>query len=126
MYEHPTYIPELGTNIVAYGVMEENIPLLKDCFKYGGDKQHRRLHSGPPYFPVGGSAMMSPKIVNPLTMKGWNINSISAHSTTNTTKTNWICEHCGGDTSQVEYDYLFGTNHLSCEMNRNLGGGNTI
>lgn len=113
MYEHPTYIPELGTNIVAYGVMEENLPPVRDCFKHHGDKQHRRLHKGEaalPHFPVGGNVM------NPLTMKGWNINSTSsAHSTG--PKLNWVCNICGGDTSEVEYDYLgSGTNHLQCEV----------
>ena len=135
MYEHPTYIPELGTNIVAYGVMEENLPMVRDCFK-NGDKQHRRLHKGPPYFAVGGNAM------NPLTMKGWNINSISAHGGGNAVRPDplstkgqsiinqyiqnnptmkWVCNICGGDTSQVEYDYLgSGTNHLECEIKETM------
>ena len=30
---------------------------------------------------------------------------------------NWICKYCGGDTSNVEYDYLDGYNHLSCVLN---------
>lgn len=29
---------------------------------------------------------------------------------------NWICEHCGRDTSNVDYEYLAGFNHLSCEL----------
>jgi hypothetical protein len=29
---------------------------------------------------------------------------------------NWVCEYCGGDTSDVEYDYLDGTNHLKCAL----------
>ena len=29
----------------------------------------------------------------------------------------WICKYCGGDTSNVEYDYLDGYNHLSCVLN---------
>lgn len=37
MYEEPTYIPALGTKIVAYGVYEENLPLVRDCFKYGNN-----------------------------------------------------------------------------------------
>jgi hypothetical protein len=119
MYEHPTYIPELGTNIVAYGVMEENLPPVRDCFKFGGDKQHRRLHKGPPYFAVGGNAM------NPLTMKGWNVNSISAHGQGPTL--GWVCNICGGDTSQVEYDYLgSGTNHLECELKDHMPLGLTL
>jgi rubrerythrin len=33
----------------------------------------------------------------------------------NTNQNNiWVCEICGKDTSDVEYDYLIGTNHLSC------------
>tara|TARA_R100000008_G_C3478739_1_gene112735 strand:+ start:61 stop:339 length:279 start_codon:yes stop_codon:yes gene_type:complete len=30
----------------------------------------------------------------------------------------WICDICGGNTFEVEYDYLgSGTNHLGCELN---------
>lgn len=29
---------------------------------------------------------------------------------------NWICKFCGGDTSDVEYEYLDGHNHLSCTL----------
>ena len=29
---------------------------------------------------------------------------------------NWICNFCGGDTSDVEYEYLDGDNHLSCTL----------
>ena len=121
MYEQQTYIPELGTGIVAYGVMEENLPPVRDCFKHG-DKQHRRLHKGPPYFAVGGNAM------NPLSMKGWNINSISAHgSSSNSPTMKWVCDICGGDTSQVEYDYLgSGTNHLQCELKNHMPLGLTL
>lgn len=39
MYKEPTYIPSLGTQIVAYGVFEENLPKVGDCFKYG-DYRH--------------------------------------------------------------------------------------
>ena len=139
MYEHPTYIPELGTNIVAYGVMEENLPSVRDCFKHHGDKQHRRL---PPHFPVGGNVM------NPLSMKGWNVNSISAHGGGNAVRPDplstkgqsiinqyiqnnptmkWICNICGGDTSQVEYDYIgSGTNHLQCELKNHMPLGLTL
>jgi len=28
----------------------------------------------------------------------------------------WICDYCGKDTDEVEYDYLIGTNHLSCVL----------
>lgn len=29
---------------------------------------------------------------------------------------NWTCQFCGGDTSDVEYEYLDGHNHLSCTL----------
>lgn len=29
---------------------------------------------------------------------------------------NWICKYCGADTSNVEYEYLDGHNHLSCTL----------
>jgi hypothetical protein len=33
------------------------------------------------------------------------------------TKNDWICEICGKDTSNVDYDYIgSGTNHLKCEL----------
>ena len=33
------------------------------------------------------------------------------------TKNDWICEICGKDTSNVEYDYIgSGTNHLKCDL----------
>ena len=28
----------------------------------------------------------------------------------------WICKYCGQDTSNVEYDYLAGTDHISCVL----------
>lgn len=28
----------------------------------------------------------------------------------------FICQYCGKDTSEVEYDYLSGTDHLSCAL----------
>ncbi len=28
----------------------------------------------------------------------------------------FICRHCLGDTSQVDYDYLHGTDHLECAL----------
>ena len=31
----------------------------------------------------------------------------------------WVCKICGKDTSEVEYDYLVGTNHLGCELKMN-------
>jgi hypothetical protein len=30
------------------------------------------------------------------------------------TKNEWVCKYCGEDTSGVEYDYLAGTDHISC------------
>jgi hypothetical protein len=29
----------------------------------------------------------------------------------------WTCQFCGNDTSNVEYDYLNGYDHLSCALN---------
>lgn len=31
-------------------------------------------------------------------------------------KNDWVCEFCGEDTSNIDYDYLSGTNHLSCAL----------
>jgi len=30
----------------------------------------------------------------------------------------WVCKICGKDTSEIEYDYLVGTNHLDCELKK--------
>lgn len=32
----------------------------------------------------------------------------------------WVCKYCGRDTSEIEYDYLQGTDHLECIMKTNL------
>ena len=32
----------------------------------------------------------------------------------------WVCGYCGGDTSEIEYDYLHGTDHLECILKTNL------
>jgi hypothetical protein len=32
----------------------------------------------------------------------------------------FICQYCGKDTSQVEYDYLSGYNHLSCALENEI------
>ena len=32
----------------------------------------------------------------------------------------WICEYCGGDTSEVDGDYLVNTDHLSCVLKMNV------
>ena len=29
---------------------------------------------------------------------------------------NYICHYCGKDTSEIDYDYLSGTDHLSCVL----------
>lgn len=34
----------------------------------------------------------------------------------NTEKSIWTCKYCGKDTSEVEYDYLSGYNHLGCAL----------
>lgn len=31
-------------------------------------------------------------------------------------QSDWVCEFCGHDTSNVDYDYLVGSNHLSCAL----------
>jgi hypothetical protein len=30
----------------------------------------------------------------------------------------YVCQYCGKDTSNVEYDYLVGTDHLSCHLTK--------
>jgi hypothetical protein len=30
----------------------------------------------------------------------------------------YVCQYCGRDTSTVEYDYLVGTDHLSCYLEK--------
>lgn len=32
----------------------------------------------------------------------------------------WTCEYCGKHTHDVEYDYMVGTNHLQCELERSV------
>ena len=33
----------------------------------------------------------------------------------------WVCNICGGDTFEVEYDYIgSGTNHLQCELKQEI------
>lgn len=36
------------------------------------------------------------------------------------TPNQWVCSYCGRDTSDIEYDYLQGTDHLECIMKTNL------
>ena len=31
----------------------------------------------------------------------------------------WTCRYCGKDTSDIDYDYLDGYDHLSCALNNN-------
>lgn len=33
---------------------------------------------------------------------------------------NWVCKICGKDTSNIDIDYLDGTNHLSCVLKTNI------
>jgi hypothetical protein len=32
----------------------------------------------------------------------------------------WVCSYCGRDTSDIDYDYLQGTDHLECILKTNL------
>ena len=32
----------------------------------------------------------------------------------------WTCSICGKDTSEVEYDYLMGTDHLGCVLKKEM------
>ena len=101
MYETPTYIPQLDKKIVAYGVWEQDISDINIKNNV--------------VFPVGGASMMvnNPKraYTNPLTGK------TIVPGNTNV----WVCGYCGGDTSQIEYDYLSGTDHLGCELQNSMG-----
>jgi len=36
------------------------------------------------------------------------------------TKNPWVCGICGKDTSMVEYDYLMGTDHLGCVLEKEM------
>lgn len=36
------------------------------------------------------------------------------------TSNQWVCRYCGRDTSEIEYDYLQGTDHLECILKTNL------
>lgn len=38
----------------------------------------------------------------------------------------WICSICGKDTSQVEYDYLIGFDHLHCILKKEMRGQELI
>lgn len=120
MYEEPTYIPALGTKIVAYGVYEENVPKVADCFKYGN---YGHGIGSLPYKSTGwninstaahGGNTVRP---DPLSTKGQSILNQYIQNIQNNPTMKWVCDICGGDTSYVEYDYLgSGTNHLQCEV----------
>ena len=34
----------------------------------------------------------------------------------------WICQHCGGDTSHVDNDYLSGYDHVACILGKEMKG----
>ena len=36
------------------------------------------------------------------------------------TQNTWVCSYCGRDTSDIDYDYLQGTDHLECILKTNL------
>jgi hypothetical protein len=36
------------------------------------------------------------------------------------TMSQWVCEYCGGDTSNIDTDYLVNTNHLECVLKMNV------
>ena len=38
----------------------------------------------------------------------------------------FICKYCGGDTSEVDYDYLAGVDHLSCALEQEQNQINPI
>ena len=42
----------------------------------------------------------------------------SMYNTEPIVKNQWICSLCGEDTSNVDYDYLSGTDHISCHLNK--------
>jgi len=108
MYETPTYIPQLDKKIVAYGVWEQDISDINIKNNV--------------VFPVGGAAMMAPPGARVNIKRAYTSANPLTGGTTVPGNTNvWVCQYCGGDTSQVEYDYLFGRNHLSCELKRNMG-----
>ena len=41
-------------------------------------------------------------------------------------ETSYTCQFCGKDTSEVEYDYLSGTDHLSCALQQEQNQKNPI
>ena len=134
LYEKLTYIPQLQKNIIGYMVWEVDVPTVTECFKYS--KQHGTdipfntvytTKSNPiiytPNTPPNGlgnnytGTITYPTVFNNPAYNTWlkdnNINPIQ--------QMKWTCQICGGDTSQVEYDYLgSGTNHLQCELQQQM------
>jgi hypothetical protein len=109
MYETPTYIPQLDKKIMAYGVWEQDIP------------EHINIKNNV-VFPVSGKAMMTPPGARVNIKRAYTSANPLTGGTTVPGNTNvWVCGYCGGDTSQIEYDYLSGTNHLSCELQNSMG-----
>ena len=118
LYEKLTYIPQLEKNIIGYMVWEVDVPTVIESFKYG--KQHGNDNPLTNAF----NNIIYPIIYTPPNGLG---NKYSGTVTYPNTPApfkphiKWICNICGGDTSQVEYDYLgSGTNHLQCELNQQI------
>jgi hypothetical protein len=42
------------------------------------------------------------------------------HKNYGTNSNMWICEYCGGDTSNIDSDYLVNTNHIECVLKMNV------
>jgi hypothetical protein len=40
------------------------------------------------------------------------------HDRETVSENQWVCKYCGKDTSNVEYDYLSGSDHLSCVLSQ--------
>jgi len=38
----------------------------------------------------------------------------------------WTCDYCGKNTDKVEYDYLSGTDHLQCVIEKEMEGTNQL
>lgn len=91
MYEEPTYIPQLDKKIVAYGVWEQDIP---EAININPSRTNTTLNN------YSGPTMLTNKM---------------------RTAYNWTCKYCGGDTSQIDMDYLSGVDHLGCELQNSMG-----
>ena len=42
------------------------------------------------------------------------------YDTKNEVKSKMVCSLCGGDTSNIDYDYLSGTDHISCILAKEM------